>query len=499
MRAMTLYDRTESPARFRNWIDGKEEAAANGGWLESVDPARGELWALVPDGRAVDIDRAVQAARRAFRDGLWRGLTASERARLLRRVGDLVSARVQELAALESRDNGKAIRETAAEVAAVGEMYYYWAGAADKVQGETIRVGPGSFNFTLHEPIGVVGAIIPWNSPLSLFAAKVGAILAAGNTVVVKPAEEAACTSLAFARFFEEAGFPPGVVNVVTGLGPEAGDALVRHPDVGKITFTGETATARIITARSADTLKRLAFELGGKSANVVFADADLDAAARGAAGAVFTGGAGQTCVAGSRLLVDRRVYDELLARIEKVAKEIHLGDPLDPKTGMGPLAFERQYEKVLSYLDAGRHEGAEVAFGGEHGPGLFEAGSPFAKGYFVRPTLFRGARNDMRICREEIFGPVTAAIPFDDEAEAVAIANDSSYGLAAGVWTRDLKRAHRVLRALEAGIVWVNAYRRIHWAVPFGGVKQSGYGRDSGLESLRGYLQVKSAWIDLA
>ena len=496
---MTLYDPTESPVRFRNWIDGKEAAAANGGWLESVDPSRGEVWAVVPDGRAADIDRAVQAARRAFREGPWRSLTASERARLLRRVGDLVSARAADLAALESRDNGKAIRETGPEVSAVAEMYYYWAGAADKVQGETIRVGPQSFNFTLHEPIGVVGAIIPWNSPLSLFAAKVGAILAAGNPVVVKPAEEAACTSLAFARFFEEAGFPPGVVNVVTGLGAEAGDALVRHPDVGKITFTGETATARIITARSADTLKRLAFELGGKSANAVFADADLDAAARGAVGAVFTGGAGQTCVAGSRLLVERSIYDDLLARIAKLAKEISLGDPLDPRTGMGPLAFQRQYEKVVAYLEVGRSEGAEIAFGGESGPSLFEPGSPFAKGYFVRPTLFRGARNDMRVCREEIFGPVTAAIPFEDEAEAVAIANDSSYGLAAGVWTRDLKRAHRMVRAVEAGIVWVNAYRRIHWAVPFGGVKQSGYGRDSGLESLHGYLQVKSAWIDLA
>src|SRR5262245_56261150 len=459
MASMTPTAPTGSPERFLNWIDGKEAAAANGGWLESVDPSRGEVWALVPDGRAADIDRAVQAARRAFREGPWRTLGASERARLLRRVGDLVAARVQELARLESRDNGKAIRETAAEVGAVAEMYWYWAGAADKIQGETIRVGPGSFNFTLHEPIGVVGAIIPWNSPLSLFAAKVGAILAAGNTVVVKPAEEAACTSLAFARYFEEAGFPPGVVNVVTGLGTEAGDALVRHPDVGKITFTGETSTARIITARSADTLKRLSFELGGKSANVVFADADLDAAARGACGAVFTGGAGQTCVAGSRLLVERSVYDEFLARVEKVAREIPPGDPLDPQTALGPLAFERQYEKVLSYLGVGRREGGEVAFGGEHGAALFPAGSPFAKGYFVRPTLFRGARNDMRVCREEIFGPVTAAIPFEDEAEAVAIANDSSYGLAAGVWTQDLKGGHRMLPAPDAGVVSVQAY----------------------------------------
>jgi aldehyde dehydrogenase (NAD+) len=494
-----LYDASESPARFRNWIDGTESPAANGRWLESVDPARGEVWALVPDGSAEDVDRAVAAARRAFREGPWRRLAAAERARLLRRVAELAEARGAELAALETRDNGKAIRETVPELRAVAEMFHYWAGAADKVQGETIHVGPGSFNFTVHEPIGVVGMILPWNSPLSIFAAKVGAALAAGNTVVVKPPEQASCSCLAFARFFEEAGFPPGVVNAISGVGEQAGDALVRHEGVGKITLTGETATARVITARSADTLKRLAFELGGKSANIVFADSDLDAAARGAAAAVFTGGAGQTCVAGSRLLVERPVYDELLARIEKVASGIALGDPQDPATGMGPVAFRQQYEKVLSYLELGPKEGAEIAFGGEWGARLFAKGSPLANGYFVRPTLFRGARNDMRICREEIFGPVTAAIPFEGEEEALAIANDSSYGLAAGVWTRDLARAHRMLRGLEVGIVWVNTYRRIHWSVPFGGVKQSGYGRDSGLESLQGYLQTKSGWIDLA
>src|SRR5262245_40075515 len=378
---MSLTDASSTPVRFRNWIDGKAREAANGRWLESVDPARGESWALVPDGRAADVDLAVQAARRAFRDGPWRGLTAAERARLLRRVGDLVTARAAELAQLESRDNGKVVRETGPEVAAVAEMYHYWAGAADKVQGETIRVGPASFNFTIAEPIGVVGAIIPWNAPLSLFAAKVGAILAAGNCVVVKPAEEAACSCLAFASCFEEAGFPPGVVNVVTGVGEEAGDALVRHPDVGKITFTGETATARTITARSAETLKRLAFELGGKSANIVFADADLEAAARGAVSAVFTGGAGQTCVAGSRLLVEHRIYEDLVARIARLAGEIRLGDPLDPQTAMGPLAFRRHYEKVLSYLELGTREGAELACGGERGEALFEPGSPFAKG----------------------------------------------------------------------------------------------------------------------
>jgi aldehyde dehydrogenase (NAD+) len=486
-------------ARFRNWIDGKYCDAASGQWLESFDPSRGEVWALVPAGGADDIERAVAAARRAFRRGAeWRTLTASQRARLLRRVGDLLPALKDELVRIESRDNGKVIRETGPEFDAVVEMFHYWAGAADKLGGQTVAVGPASFNFTLSEPIGVVGAILPWNAPLSLLAAKLGAILAAGNCAVVKPAEQAACSTLAFARLFDEAGFPPGVVNVVSGVGESAGDALVRHPGVGKITFTGETATARTITARSADTLKRLAFELGGKSPNIVFADSDLDVAARGAASAVFTGGAGQTCVAGSRLLIQRPIYDALIERLQRVADEIRLGDPLDPATGMGPLAFREQLDKVRSYIELGPREGAEIAFGGRFAGDLFPADTPWRSGYFASPTLFRGARNDMRICREEIFGPVTAAIPFDDEEEAISLANDSSYGLAAGVWTRDLARAHRMVSALEAGIVWVNTYRRIHWSVPFGGVKQSGYGRDSGLESLQGYLQTKSSWIEL-
>ena len=494
-----LYDEATRPARFENWIDNKRCPAANGDWIESTDPSRGEVWALVPDGRAEDIDRAVQAARRAFHEGPWRGMLAQQRAGLLRKVGDLVASYAQELASLETRDNGKAIRETLPEIGAVAEMYHYWAGASDKIQGETVRVGPASFNFTVHEPIGVVGAIIPWNSPLSLLAAKVGAALAAGNCVVVKPAEQAACSCLVFAQLFEEAGFPPGVINIVTGIGEEAGDALVRHADVGKITFTGETATARTITARSADTLPRLAFELGGKSPNIVFEDADLDAAAQGAVAAVFTGGAGQTCIAGSRLLIQQSVHDDLIDRIEKIASAIVLGDPQDPATGMGALAFDRQFEKVKGYLALGTQEGAEIAFGGRSAPEIFETDEAQAGGYFVEPTLFRGAHNDMRICREEIFGPVTAAIPFDDEDEAIAIANDSRYGLASGVWTQNLGRAHRMVAAIESGVVWVNAYRRIHWALPFGGVKQSGYGRDSGLESLRGYLQTKTAWIDLA
>ena len=494
-----LYDDQASPARFENWIDNKYQPAANGDWIDSSDPSTGKRWALVPDGREQDIDQAGQSARRASREGPWRSMANAERARLRRKVGDLVARHAAELASLETRDNGKAIRETLPEIGAVAEMYHYWAGAADKIHGDPVRVGPASFNYTLQEPIGVVGAIIPWNSPLSLLAAKIGAALAAGNCVVVKPAEQAACSCLCFGQLFEQAGFPPGVINLVAGLGEEAGDALVRHPEVGKITFTGETATAKIITARSADTLKRLSFELGGKSPNIVFADADLDAAAAGAVAAVFTGGAGQTCIAGSRLLIERSVYDDLIERIGRIAEGIRPGDPQDPNTAMGALAFDRQFEKVRSYLDLGPTEGAEIAFGGRSGAELFEAGSPQAGGYFVEPTLFRGAHNDMRICREEIFGPVTAAIPFEDEEEAVAIANDARYGLASGVWTQDLKRAHRMVAAIESGVVWVNSYRRIHWALPFGGIKESGYGKDSGLESLRGYLQTKTVWLDLA
>lgn len=485
---------------FCNLIDGNSCEAASGRWLDSTNPAYGTVWARVPDSDSEDIDRAVEAARRAFRRGsAWRSLSPAERASLLHRVADLTLEHAEELARLESRDNGKVYRETLPEVRSVAAMFRYWGGAADKIEGKTIAVGGESFNYTISEPLGVVGAILPWNAPLSLLAAKVGAILAAGNTVVVKPAEQAACSSLKFARFFAEAGFPAGVVNVVTGLGETAGDALVRHADVAKITFTGETSTARTITERSADTLKRLAFELGGKSPNIIFADADLDAAARGVLASVYTGNAGQTCICGSRTLIERSVYDDFLERVEKVVEGISLGDPLDERTGMGPLAFDGQFEKVKGYLEVGREEGAEIAFGGQAGAALFDTGSAFAGGYFVAPTLFREARNDMRICQEEIFGPVTAAIPFEDEDEAITIANDSLYGLAAGVWTNNLKRGHRMVSAIDAGMIWLNNYRRIHWAVPFGGFKQSGYGRDSGLESLHGYQQTKSVWLDLA
>jgi aldehyde dehydrogenase (NAD+) len=484
--------------RFRQLIDGRELGADGGDELESVNPATGDPWATIPRGTAADIDAAVAAAKAAL--PVWRSLSALERAARLRRMGDLVAQRAAPLAEIETRDNGKIIVDTSIETPACAQMWYYHAGAADKLHGDTIEISPQSFNFTRREPIGVIGVIIPWNSPLSLFSAKVAAPLAAGNTVVVKPAEQAACSCLALAPLFEEAGFPPGVVNIVSGLGEEAGDALVRHPDVGRITFTGSTETARAISAAAAGTLKQLAFELGGKSPNIVFADADLDAAAIGVSTmGLFTGGAGQTCVAGSRVLVERAIHDDLLARVEKIAAGIVLGDPMDRATTMGPVVSDEQFARVRSYLQLGMTEGAAIAFGGRSGAELFASSSPFAAGYYVEPTLFHEADNSMRIAREEIFGPVGVVIPFDDDDEAVAIANDSTYGLACGVWTSNLKRAHRMVRDVEAGAVWVNAYRRIHWAVPFGGFKESGYGRDSGMESVLESTQLKSAWVDLS
>lgn len=485
--------------RFHNLIDGRRLPADNGGWIDSINPSTGRVWAQIPDGRAADIDAAVAAAKRAFH-GPWRQMSAAQRAGLMRRVADLIGPRTEELATIETRDNGKIIADTLkGDVPAVAQMFHYWAGAADKIHGETVQVSPASLNYVQREPLGVVGIIIPWNSPVSVFAAKVGAALAAGNTVVVKPAETASCSVLLLAGLFEQAGFPPGVVNVVAGLGAEAGDALAAHRDVRKISFTGSTLTARAITRRSADAIKPLSFELGGKSANIIFADADLDAAAIGATTmSVFNSAAGQSCIAGSRILVQRPIYDEMIERMVAIARAIRIGDPMDQATEMGPIALERQFEKVKSYLALGREEGGEVIYGGHAGEAAFGKGSDYANGYFVQPTLFAGLGNDARTVREEIFGPVACVLPFEDADEAIAIANDSHYGLACGVWTNDLKRAHRMAANVEAGAIWINTYRRLHWAVPFGGYKDSGYGRDSGLESLRGYQQTKSVWVEL-
>jgi acyl-CoA reductase-like NAD-dependent aldehyde dehydrogenase len=487
-----------SPQAFLNLIGGRQTPAASGAALESVDPATGSVWATIPRGGAADVDGAVAAASQAF-DGWW-SFPALQRAAHLRAIGETMARHSRELAEIESRDNGRPVAETiAGDVPACVQMFHFHAGAADKIHGDTVNVGPASFNFTRREPIGVIGIIIPWNSPLSLVSAKAGAALAAGNTVVIKPAEQASCSVLRWGSLLEEAGLPPGVVNIVAGLGEEAGDALVCHPGIPRVTFTGATGTGRVITERAAGTLTQLHLELGGKSPNIVFADADLDDAAVGTStAAVFTGGAGQSCVAGSRVLIQSSVFDEMIERITKEAAGVRLGGPLDEGTTMGPIVSAEQFERVRAYVELGRQEG-KLVFGGGSGAELIPTGSPYAGGYFVEPTLFVVDGNDHRICREEIFGPVAVAMPFDTDEEALALANDSSYGLAAGVWTSDLKRAHRMVHDLRAGSVWVNAYRRIHWALPFGGVKDSGYGRDSGIESVLENTHLKTAWIDLA
>jgi len=484
---------------FLQVVGGETGPAASGQWLDSVDPATGAVWARVPASGAADVDAAVAAARRAF-PGWW-ALPALTRAAHLRAIATTVEAHATELAEIETRDNGRVRNETVlGDLPACAQMFHYFAGAADKIAGDTVQVGGASFNFTRREPYGVVGVIIPWNAPLSLMSAKVGAALAAGNTVVVKAAEQAAGSVLRWAALLGAAGLPPGVVNVVAGLGEAAGDALVRHPDVGRLTFTGSTATARVINARGADRIRPVHFELGGKSANIVFADADLDAAAVGVStAAVFTGGAGQTCVAGSRILVEASVLDEVVGRVRRIADTVVLGDPMDPATTMGPIVSAEQLARVRGFVEGAPADGAELVFGGRcGGDAVFGPGSPYAGGYWVEPTLFRVAGNDAAVCREEVFGPVAVVMPFGSDDEALALANDTPYGLAAGVWTRDLRRAHRMVRDLDAGSVWVNAYRRIHWALPFGGFGDSGFGKDSGWESVLENTRIKTSWIDL-
>jgi acyl-CoA reductase-like NAD-dependent aldehyde dehydrogenase len=485
---------------YLNLIDGRHVAPTTGEWIDNFDPSTGEPWAKVPASGVADVDAAVEAARRALR-GPWSQISVGERAAMMRRLADLVMKHVDELARLESRGNGRLFTDTSrGDVPGIAQSLIYYAGAADKIFGETIEGARGAFCFVRRPPVGVVAAILPWNAPLVTLVTKLAPALAAGCTLVAKPAETSSASTLAFGRLIAEAGFPDGVVNIVSGLGSVVGEALAGHRDVAKIALTGSTATARAITRRSADAIKQLGLELGGKSANIVFADANLDAAAAGTTtGSIFNGGAGQACLAGSRVLVQRSIHDEFVERMVKATGRFRLGDPMDPATQMGPLALEKQFDKVRGYLALAKDEGAELVMGGRHGAALFEQGSPFGGGYWVEPTIYAGVDNDMRIAREEIFGPVVSVIPFDDEEEAIAIANDSNYGLAAGVWTQDLRRGHRVVDAIDAGLIWVNAYRKMAPGMPFGGVKDSGYGRDGGLEALRSYTYAKSVWVDLA
>lgn len=479
--------------RYDLYIDGRTQAPSKGEYIDSYDPFTGKPWAQVPRGTVEDVERAVDAARRAFESPAWRGMTASARGALLRKLGDLVAANAERLGRIETRDNGKLLAEMIGQVRYVPQWFYYYAGMADKIEGSVIPIDkPQIFNFTQYEPLGVVAAITPWNSPLLLAAWKLAPALAAGNTVVWKPSEFASVSSLEFAKLFDEAGFPPGVVNVVTGYGAEVGEPLVTHPRVAKVAFTGGEQGGQRVYELAAKGLKRVTLELGGKSPNIVFDDAKLDNAVKGVISGIYAA-TGQTCVAGSRLLLQRSIHDRFLEQLVAFARTARMGDPSDPGTQVGPVTTRQQYEKVLKFIDRAKQEGAVVRLGG--GPARRpECGD----GWFVEPTIFAGVDPQMQIAREEVFGPVLAVLPFDDEEDALRIANDLPYGLAAGVWTENMARALSMSRRLEAGTVWINTYRAVSYLSPFGGYKRSGLGRESGSEMIKEYLQTKSVWIDM-
>src|SRR5712692_2123627 len=476
-------------------IDGEWIDSASGKTFETYNPATGEPLARVAEGDRADIDRAVKAARKAFESGHWPNLSPSERGRLLWKLGDLLEQNLEEFAELESLDNGKPLSVARiADVPLAVDLFRYMAGWATKIEGSTIPIsasGAKFFAYTLREPVGVVGQIIPWNFPLLMAAWKLGPALAAGCTVVVKPAEQTPLTALRLGELIMQAGFPAGVVNIVPGFGETAGAALASHPDVDKVAFTGSTEVGKLIVQASAGNLKRVSLELGGKSPNVIFRDADLDAAADGAAAAIFFNH-GQCCCAGSRLFVEKPAYDKVLERVSEMSQKIKLGPGWEPDTEMGPLVSEEQLRRVTGYLDTGRSEGACIFTGGGRPDG------DLAKGYFVQPTVFTDVRNDMKIMQEEIFGPVVAVTAFTDVEDVVRASNDTTYGLAAGIWTQDVAKAHRAAAALKAGTVWINCYNVFDAASPFGGYKQSGYGREMGHHALDLYTQIKSVWVRL-
>ncbi len=438
--------------------------------------------------------RAVRAAKAAAADPAWANITATARGHLLRRFGDLIAQHAERLADTEVRDNGKLRAEMLSQVKYVPQWFYYYGGLADKLQGAVIPIDkPNTFNFTRLEPLGVCVAITAWNSPLLLAAYKLAPGLAAGNTFVLKPSEFTSASALELGELAAEAGFPPGVLNVVTGYGAEVGEPLVTHPDVAKIAFTGSEMGGQRVYEAAARGLKRVTLELGGKSPNIVFADAKLDNAVKGVISGILAA-TGQTCIAGSRLLVQRSIHDEFLERVVAFARSAKIGDPMEKTTQIGPVTTKPQYEKILHYIDVAKQEGARCVLGGEPAP--HPAGG---QGLFVRPTIFADVRNTMRIAQEEVFGPVLAVIPFEDEAEAIAIANESSYGLASGVWTQDTSRVLRMSAALKTGMVWVNMYRAVSYMSPFGGVKRSGLGYENGMDAIRDYVQTKSVWISTA
>jgi acyl-CoA reductase-like NAD-dependent aldehyde dehydrogenase len=484
---------TSTLRQYRLYIGGEDVDAASGATFEALNPTSGHPWADVAEAGAEDVDRAVRAARTAFDDERWRGLSPTRRGRLMMRLADLIAERAEEIAAIEVVDNGKLYKEMLAQLRVIPEWLYYFGGLADKVEGRVIPLDRTSvLNYTLREPLGVVGIIVPWNSPVLLTMYSLGPALAAGNTIVVKPSEHAPASVLETLRLSDEAGFPPGVLNVVTGAG-DTGRALVEHPGVAKIAFTGSETTGKQIAAAAGARLAPVSLELGGKSPNIVFADAAVEAAEAGVLAGIFAA-AGQSCVAGSRALFQREIYDELLDRVHARAANVVLGDPMHEATQMGPIANVPQLERVESMVGAARDEGARVVAGGSRA-----ALADFPDGLVYEPTILDGVGNDAAIAQNEVFGPVLTVLPFETEEEAVALANATRFGLSAGVWTRDVKRAHRVASALQAGTVWINTYRAITYNSPFGGYKESGYGRVNGAEAIDGYLQTKSVWTELS
>jgi len=479
-----------SPGRLLingEWVEGSKK-------FDSINPATGEVLTQIVEASPDDVDRAVKAARHAFEDrgGPWRKMSTSERGRLLWRLADLVEKNIDELAELETLDNGKPIFESKyVDMPMVVDVLRYYAGLATKIHGETVNTFESAFTYTLREPVGVVGLIIPWNFPLLLASWKVGPALACGCTIVMKPAEQTPLTTLRFGELAIEAGVPPGVLNIVTG-GPETGKAIVRHPGIDKIAFTGSTAVGKEIMRSAADTLKRVTLELGGKSPNIVFADSDIDSAVKGAINGIFYG-KGEVCNAGSRLFVESKVQDEFMEKLVGRAKKMQPADPLDPKTRMGAIVSQEQMQTVLGYIETGKKEGAKLIAGGNR---VSVDGS---KGFFIEPTIFGEVKNDMKIAQEEIFGPVLATLSFDDVDQVVDLANRNQYGLAAAVWTRDIKKAHTVSRQLRAGTVWINTYGLMDAALPFGGYKSSGFGRELGAHAVEHYTELKTVWLNMA
>ncbi|WP_462406727.1 aldehyde dehydrogenase family protein [Gracilibacillus sp. Marseille-QA3620] len=485
-----------SVKEYDNLINGKVTQAQFGKIIDSIDPSTGQIWASVPRSTVEDVEEAVASARQAL--PAWSAVPALERSNYLRQIGDAVARHAEELAELETRDNGWVIRETIyGLIPSLTSIWYDAAGATSLgSRGETTQLGPSTVGYTLREPLGVVVGIIPWNAPLFTFSIKAAYALAAGNTVIIKPSELAAVSSMRLGEIIQEI-LPPSVLNVISGYGSEIGEALVSHKGVNKVSLTGSMNTARAIAESTASNPKPLTLELGGKSPNIVFADADLQKAANGVTvNGIFTGNAGQICAAGSRILIQRPVFDEMIALMkQQIDSYIQLGDTMSSEVSMGPIANKVQYDKVCSYIELAEKEGGEIIYGGRAGgSSLFPNKPELAEGYWVEPTLIQVERNSYRVCQEEIFGPIAVVMPFDTEEEALAMANDSAYGLAAGVWTSSLDRAHRMIRSIEAGNVWVNTYRRVGPELPFGGHKESGIGNDSVLE----FTREKSCYIEL-